>query len=333
MDILKKHRIPKVSVVIPVYNVEKYIERCARSLFGQTLDDIEYIFVNDCTPDRSMELLQKVIDEYPVRQHAVKLIGHERNQGSATVRNTGLAAATGEYVICCDSDDWVEPDMYEAMYRVAKVADADVVVTDFYNEYASRAVLQRQPFPSNNVECVRQMLSGNLHCGTWNKLVRRDVYVRNNIRFPDGINMWEDVLTMIPVCYHASGIVYLPQAFYHYVRDNNASYTNNMKESSLQNLIEAVDRIECFLRKNDLSCLEPAFCCLKLTVKLNLLLNSSGEKQRGWNGLYPETSPYILSYSAMSFYWRIALKLASWGFLSGFKVMVYTGKKLYSIKR
>lgn len=327
-----KYNIPKVSVVVPVYNVEKYIERCARSLFEQTLDDIEYIFVNDCTQDNSMELLQEIINDYPERKHATKYINHKWNQGSAAVRNTGVEAATGKYVIFCDSDDWVEPDMYEAMYCMAEVENADVVGTDFYNEYASHSTIQLQKLPNNNIECIRLMLSGNLHCGTWNKLVRRDIYIQNNIHFPDGINLWEDVLTMIPVFFYASKIVYLHQSFYHYVRDNNASYTNNMKESSLQNLMEAVNRIEYFLKEQNLSQLKTAFCYQKLTVKLNLLLNSRGQKQQMWNKLYPETSPFIWSYSAISFYWRIALKLSSWNCLPVFNLMVSIRKNPILLK-
>ena len=317
--------MPKVSVLIPIYNVEKYIERCARSLFEQTLDDIEYVFVNDCTPDRSMELLRKTINEYPTRQHAVKLINHERNQGVATVRNTGLAVATGEYVIYCDSDDWVEPTMYEDMYCTAKAADADVVGTDFYNEYSSYTTIQRQPFPDNNIECVRQMLAEQLHCGTCNKLVRRDIYIRNNIRFPGGINMWEDVLTMIPVCYYSSKIVYLPRAYYHYIHYNSASYTQSMSAGSLRNLVEAVDRLSSFINAHSLFCLKKDFCLKALTVKLILLLNSRGKQQHDWNLLYPETSKYILSHRQMSCYWRLALKMASWKLLFVFNIMACIG--------
>ena len=88
--------MPKVSVIVPVYGVEKYIERCARSLFEQTLDDIEYIFVDDCSPDRSIEILNQVIGEYPGRKDQVQIIHHASNQGLALARQTGLKAATGE---------------------------------------------------------------------------------------------------------------------------------------------------------------------------------------------------------------------------------------------
>ncbi len=101
----------KVSVIIPVYNVEKYIEHCARSLMEQTLMDIEYIFVDDCTPDHSMEILQRVLTDYPERLESIRIIHHTQNSGLATVRNTGLQSAQGEYIKHCDRADWVEPDM------------------------------------------------------------------------------------------------------------------------------------------------------------------------------------------------------------------------------
>ena len=109
--------MPKVSVIVPIYNVEKYIERCLRSLFEQTLDDIEYIFVNDCTPDNSMIILEKILKEYPHRIKQVKIINHEQNQGQAGARTSGMKAMTGEYMIHCDPDDWVELDMYEIMFK------------------------------------------------------------------------------------------------------------------------------------------------------------------------------------------------------------------------
>ena len=117
----------KVSVCIPVYGVEKYIEKCARTLFEQTLQEIEYIFVDDCTQDRSMEILQKVLEEYPHRKAQVKIIHHEKNGGLVAARNTALKHVSGEYVIHCDPDDWVELDLYEIMYHEAVAQGADMV--------------------------------------------------------------------------------------------------------------------------------------------------------------------------------------------------------------
>lgn len=102
---------PKISVIIPVYGVERYIEQCACSLFEQTMQDgIEFIFVDDCSPDKSIEILENVLREYPHREQQVKIIRHTENQGLGGARKTGMEYATGEYIIHCDSDDWVEPE-------------------------------------------------------------------------------------------------------------------------------------------------------------------------------------------------------------------------------
>ena len=125
----------KVSVVIPVYNVEKYIETCVRSLFEQTLHDVEYVFVDDCSPDRSVEILKGLVGEYQTRLEeegkVVRILRMPVNSGQAKVRREGVAHCTGEYIIHCDSDDWVETDMYRAMYETAVASGSDVVVCDY----------------------------------------------------------------------------------------------------------------------------------------------------------------------------------------------------------
>ena len=120
--------MPKVSVIIPVYNVEKYIERCSENLFSQTLDDIEFIFIDDCTPDRSIEILKSVLERFPNRKETVKILKMPKNSRQAAVRKYGMELATGDYIIHCDSDDWVDVDLYEKMYTEAVRSDADVVI-------------------------------------------------------------------------------------------------------------------------------------------------------------------------------------------------------------
>lgn len=123
--------MPKVSVIIPVYRTEKYIERCVRSLFNQTLDEIEYLFIDDCSPDNSIKILNNVLEDYPHRKEQVIIHRMSRNSGQAIVRNWGMQNATGEYVIHCDSDDWVDADMYRAMYDKAVEEHSDVVICDY----------------------------------------------------------------------------------------------------------------------------------------------------------------------------------------------------------
>ena len=166
--------MPKVSVIVPVYGVEKYIERCARSLFEQTLDDIEYLFIDDCTTDRSIEILQQVLEEYPQRKPQVTIHRMEQNSGQAAVRKWGMQNATGEYVIHCDSDDWVDTDMYRAMYEKAKEEDADVVLCGFVRSDGER-ILSKQDnaffeCKGNKKQLIQSLLIGKDLSSLWNKL-------------------------------------------------------------------------------------------------------------------------------------------------------------------
>ena len=116
----------KVSIIVPVYNVEKYISRCLNSLINQTLDDIEIICVNDCSTDNSFE----TVKEYAVKDSRFVLIEHEINQGLGSARNSGIGIASGKYIIFIDSDDYIDTDYCEKLYNTAKKYDADIVVTN-----------------------------------------------------------------------------------------------------------------------------------------------------------------------------------------------------------
>ena len=125
----------KVTVVVPVYNAGLYIERCVRSLFDQTLADIEYVFVDDCSPDNSIAILESLLKEYPERAKSTKIIRHEKNTGQSGARRDGVLAATGDYIIHCDADDWVDLDMYQSMYEKAEAEGAEAVCCDIVLEF------------------------------------------------------------------------------------------------------------------------------------------------------------------------------------------------------
>ena len=109
---------PKVSVIVPIYGVEPYIERCVRSLMEQTYTNCEYIFVDDCTPDASVEILKRVLEDYPNRKQKVKIIQNEKNQGLPQTRKHGFQYATGDFVANVDSDDFVEPYYFFINYFI-----------------------------------------------------------------------------------------------------------------------------------------------------------------------------------------------------------------------
>lgn len=129
-----------ISVIIPIYNVEKFVERCILSIINQTYTkEVECIIVNDCTPDSSMKIVERLVADYK-GQIRFKLLNHERNKGIAAVRNTGLNAASGDYIIYIDSDDYCEQDMLEKMYTKAVEEDADVIVADFWDTYPDKEI-------------------------------------------------------------------------------------------------------------------------------------------------------------------------------------------------
>ena len=238
---------PKVSVIVPVYGVEKFVEHCAVSLMEQTLDGIECIFVDDCTPDSSVDIIRDVISRYPERD--TRIVSHSENRGLPTARNTGLELATGKYVFHCDGDDWIEPDMLDKMYAVAENANADIVYCDFYLSYEKNERYMSNPCLESREELLRQgFLSGAMKYNVWNKLVRRSLYTDNGILFPDGHSMGED-MTMIRLTACAERVKYLPEALYHYVQTNSSAFSKTQSQKQLDDIQYKVDTTVSFLRE------------------------------------------------------------------------------------
>lgn len=206
---------PKVSVIVPVYGVEKYIERCAVSLFEQTLDDIEYIFVNDCTKDKSIEILKGVLCRYPNREKQVRIVDMASNSGQAAVRKYGISLATGEFIIHCDSDDWVEVDMYKSMYNRAVETSSDIVVCDYnISNNQSNFEYIHNLVPLNKNEFINGVLDGSVHASLCNKLVKASLY-EYILYFPKD-NYTEDMVITTQLVYYARRINSICKGFYHY---------------------------------------------------------------------------------------------------------------------
>jgi len=243
--------MPKVSVLIPVYNVERYIARCAKSLFEQTLDDIEYIFVNDCTPDKSMDILNEIISCYPERKNQIRTIKHIKNRGLAAARNTGLDASSGEYIIHCDSDDWVEPEMYEEMYNKAIEEKSDVVICDFISEKQKISKYIRQYPETDPHLLIKSIFNQIAYPSGWNKLVKRNILIQHQLSYIENIDMCEDVLMATKLFLFTKRISYINKAFYHYNRTNPNSYVTVLSTKSLNQRADAIIEIERFYKEQN----------------------------------------------------------------------------------
>jgi glycosyltransferase involved in cell wall biosynthesis len=271
--------MPKVSVIVPVYNAGLFIERCVRSLFEQTLEDIEYIFVDDCSPDNSMDILLNVMEEYPHRKPNVTIMRHEVNTGQSGARKTGMHVAKGEYIIHCDADDWVDVDMYERMYRLAVEKDVEAVCCDI--------VLECDGF-SRVLKCINEYEDHQLmfdciapisveYFSMCNRLVSRKVYERQMVDPYEGVNMWDDVGLSIRVRYYVHDTAVINEPFYHYNRINMTSTTKRPLLDRLNEQVACVNHIENFFKKeNDIEKYSLFISYLKLHTKEDIFSYDAG---------------------------------------------------------
>lgn len=215
--------MPKVSVIVPVYGVEKYIERCARSLFEQTLDDMEFIFVNDCTKDASMLVLESVIKDYPYRQSQIRILHHKVNKKLSRARETGVRFATGEYIAHCDSDDWIENNAYELLYNHAVKYGCDFVKSDHYLTDGENSIVKTVCCSEGVTK--ETAISYLLTCKGWNSiwdtLTKRELYIKYNVKFTDD-TMLEDFFVITQLLLFSKKIGIVRQPFYYYFQNPNS---------------------------------------------------------------------------------------------------------------
>lgn len=279
--------MPKVSVIIPIYGVEKYIERCADSLFAQTLSDMEFIFVDDCTPDRSMELLNKKIETSRLRfaemHWQVRTVRMPTNSGLPAVRRHGIQLATGDFVIHCDSDDWPEKDMYETLYTKAIEGNYDIVFCDYY----------RSSETQRNAVSEAKFLNAVLLTGPlWNKLVKRTICKNKHILYPSG-NKAEDGVLMVQYSYLSNSKAYIHRPLYNYYV-NAESITQGMSpDKKLRNLEQEKANTDiriAFLEKlHDTERFEKEIAIWKYTTRMNILsLMKEKIYYDIWRNTYPE---------------------------------------------
>ena len=220
---------PTVSVVVPVYAVEAYIGQCVRSLFSQTWEDCEFIFVDDGSPDRSIAIIRQIMaDEFPQVESKVKIL-HEPNSGLPKARMAGLAAATGEFIIHVDSDDWVEPDYVRKLVEKALEEDADAVYCDFYKEYSNgkRKVCREGDFtPATGSVAVTRMHNNIIRGYMWNKLERRSLYDLPSMFVPV-YGYHEDLVFQTQTLSKAGKVVHLKEPLYHYRRRRRGALTSS----------------------------------------------------------------------------------------------------------
>lgn len=208
--------MPKVSVIIPVYNVEDYIEKCLDSVVNQTIDDIEIIIVNDGSEDKSKEKINKYLEKY---KDKIKYFEKE-NGGLSSARNFGMPHATGEYIAFLDSDDYIDIEAYEEMYNLAKKEDADMVECDFIWEYPKK----KKKDIGSTYHSKKEMIE-KARVVAWNKLIKRRIIEEAKVQFPLGLR-YEDVEFFYKLVPYLNKVSFMRKCFVHYIQRDNSIVNN-----------------------------------------------------------------------------------------------------------
>lgn len=242
----KEHKtMPKVSVLVPVYGVEKYIERCARSLFEQTLDDIEFIFVDDCTPDRSIDILKVVIEKFRLRfgekKYVVRIERMPMNSGQGAVRRHGIQLATGDYITFCDSDDFMPEDAVESLYNLAVESDADIVSGDMewlYDDGTTKRSYISLPYGSDRESVYRALLSKEYSHTLCSKLFKNSLLQEHEYITLMNHTNGEDGMLFYQVLQYANKVVHKNAVVYSYYQNSQSSTHVRIKDNALSLLVD-----------------------------------------------------------------------------------------------
>lgn len=304
--------MPKVSVIIAVYNVAPYVEKCARSLFGQTLDDMEFIFVDDCSPDNSIEIINNILEDYPSRKGQVRFLYNTENLGQAGARKKAMSIATGDYIIHCDSDDWVELDMYKTLYDRGVLTNADIVTCDYFDERPNETtIVGKEIFKDSHANLLDINTKPHFTL-TWN-LIKREIITSNELFPIQGLNMWEDFLVVIKAYYYANKIEHVEKPLYHYNKLNeNATTSHPFSDKYLEQEKQCVSNLETFFSdKDDLD-----FTNLSLILKKMIrdrYLYQTPPNYKKWRECYPEAADVNLAFENPNWIYRAAYEIAKRG--------------------
>lgn len=300
--------MPKVSIIITIHNREMYIEKCVCSLFEQTLREIEYIFIDDASTDCSIERLRNIIALFPHRKPSIKIIQLKKNMGVSYARRIGMDNVEGEFVIHADSDDWVDRDMYEKLYNRAKETEADIVGCNICHEYPNNSTISHQKYAESIKENISRLILGEIHPSLCTSLTKTELITQNNIIFPEGLNMGEDLYYNLQIYLHAHKIIGIDFAPYHYrhsLYSSSFHHTRETIESGIMIGFKIEELMKSHHRDKEYA---KEIAYRKFSMKLSLVINFDNlDNYHYWLKVAPETHQYIWTFKQID--WKLRLEL------------------------
>lgn len=301
----------RLSVITPFHNASSYIEKCVHSLMRQSLQGgVEFIFIDDCSTDDSLSRLQSVVEAYPERLHQVTILHNDTNRGVAFTRQRGHNTAQGEFIVHCDADDWIDPEMYGSMLNVADTSGADIVCSAYYLETQQKTSIIR--YSSLDFPGLNTMPLDTLHGSLWNKIIRRSLLEKHQIRFFEGIDCWEDLGILFRLCVFTQRIVIYNRPFYHYRRTSDKTLSTIDMERVLNDHLAFARRMEEWFdaQPPDLKNRYRAFIDFtQFTAKIKLL-RGNRRRLHEWKTTFPETNRQIMSYKNIPLRYRLCFYAA-----------------------
>ncbi len=273
---------------MPIYKVEQYLEKTLDSIFTQTYQNIYYVFVNDDSPDNSLQVLKDTISKYGIDKSRYTIINHEQNEGIAVSRTDCIANAKGDYIFFVDSDDWIEKDTVEQMIMATKEGTVDIIGCDFMKDFVSGDTkYYHEEYGKTCRENLYKCLNYDIGTVLWKLLIRKCLF--DNFKITPHVDIVEDYIMSIKLYYYANSFFAIPNAFYHYVQYNQARV-------SLQTLwsvnmhIKGVQEVEQFCRDKGLydDYVHNQLLLRKFNIKSNFVLNKHLLDGKSYRMTFPE---------------------------------------------
>lgn len=241
----------KVSILVPVYSVAQFIEECAVSVFEQTYKDLEFIFVDDCSPDDSIIRLESVIERYPERKAQTYILHHDHNRGSGATRSTALAAATGDFVCYVDSDDILLADAITQLVQRQTETGADIIDGAYCRLSSSGLYSAVPPYPGDSDHLLRLMIVKNtVGHQLWGRLIRRSLHTDYQIDFTEGVNMGEDYGIMPRLLFYGRHAC-IDDIIYYYRINDSGTFASGLNDRNICSFLAANRIVGQFLATND----------------------------------------------------------------------------------
>jgi glycosyltransferase involved in cell wall biosynthesis len=234
------------SIIVPVYNDDTHLPRCLDSILAQTYQVYECLLIDDGSTDNC----PVICDSYSKKYKHISVY-HKKNEGISKTRQFGLDHAKGSYIFFVDSDDWVQPFLFDTVYQsIIRDGNTDILYMDFYNETfnGKQKLCVQKPCVNDNDKVIKQVIKGELFSCLWNIVFKKDFYIKNKLRFTETINYGEDSLFIVEALFYKPKIKRIDGAFYHHTFNKN-SFTQQNKKAKFIERIKFIDELNKLFEK------------------------------------------------------------------------------------